>query len=224
MADRPILFSAPMVRALLAGTKTQTRRILKPQPFDDGYYEGAIECTFVPALASNLDAYARFSATAVGGGAIRTTSYTPRYAVGDSLWVRETWAGLSTGLRPPFVYRADQADGERVRVDAPWKPSIHMPRAASRITLKVTGVKVERLQDISEADVEAEGCRRETRAGMNGWEFHGEHWATFPDGSNACCFTRAADSYRQIWQIINGPGSWDANPWVAAYTFERVAP
>jgi hypothetical protein len=176
MRERPILFSAPMVRALLAGTKTQTRRIVKGGiPFDDDF----------EIVAS------------------------PYGDPGDRLWVREShwWfkdePDNSCGYYPPKLtredveYRADGDDGRKV-----WRPSIHMPRWASRITLEVTGVRVERLQDISEADARAEGVE-----------------------PNA--FERTADNYgsvlyRRLWESINGPGSWDANPWVWVVEFRRI--
>ena len=162
MADRPILFSAPMVRALLAGTKTQTRRVCKLD-----VRSGMPE----PELASLLRCC-------------------PYGVPGDRLWVRETWAPLTVG----YAYRADPV------WNAPpadrWHPSIHMPRAASRITLEVTGVRVERLQDISEADVIAEGCPRQMLYGT-GW-------------------------YRDLWLKINGTGSWGANPWVWVIEFRLV--
>lgn len=213
MSDKPILFSGPMVRAMLAGTKTQTRRIVPKQPthrsdglWDHHGYEYGI-------IAANTAAMGKWLADF------------QRIEKGDRLWVRETVRAEWPEGVPSLRYAADQ--GLHPACSNRWDdlakgrsvPSIHMPRWASRLTLTVTDVRVERLQDISDADVAAEGCRRITDHGMDGWEYHGQHWATFPDGTNACCFKRAQDSYRQLWQMINGPGSWDVNPWVAAYTF-----
>lgn len=169
MADRPILFSAPMVRAMLAGTKTQTRRVAKPkrsiEPMTD-------EC--------------------------------PYGQPGDLLWVRETWAWYGCERDPREVlYRADTSNLPESH--GRWRPSIHMPRWASRITLRVTGVRVERLQDITEVDAIAEGAQpfrlpchpqRET--------------------------LRHVDGFALLWESINGAGSWDANPWVWVVEFERV--
>jgi hypothetical protein len=128
---------------------------------------------------------------------------------GDRLWVRECWSCLDSHSRPGsrIAFRADTADGERVRVDAPWRPSIHMPRWASRLTLEVTGVRVERLQDISEEDALAEGMERHL------WEetMHGDTHLQVLD-------------YRALWESINGPGSWDANPWVWAVSFKLLTP
>jgi hypothetical protein len=153
--ERPILFSAPMVRAILDGTKTQTRRIMK-----------TAECKYGKS--------------------------------GDRLWVRETWQEVSwppTG--PRFVYKADgDASPDR------WRPSIHMPRWASRITLEVESVRVERLQECSEADAKAEGCS--------------------PLGDDTSQAYRLG--YMHLWGQINGPGSWEANPWVWVITFKRIRP
>lgn len=195
MTDRPILFSAPMVRALLAGTKTQTRRILKPLPN---------RTIFFDALKAGLNQH-----------------QSPRFASGDRLWVRETWQALSFGDYQPTKssqsevrYAATDpcADLETEARGYPWRPSIFMPRWASRITLTVTDVRIERLQDISEADAVAEGCFKGKASGRvfaNEAAMHlgGDEWAN------------ARDWYADLWDIINGPGAWDANPWVVAYTF-----
>lgn len=161
MTERPILFSAPMVRALLAGTKTQTRRVATPrrsiEPMTD-------EC--------------------------------PYGQPGDRLWVRETWSAHSAG---GFMYAASW-DAHALIGHPKWRPSIHMPRAASRITLEVTGVRVERLQEITRGDAMAEGC-------------------PFP---NMAAGHDPREWYAKLWNDINGPGSWDANPWVWAITFRRV--
>jgi hypothetical protein len=214
MRERPILFSGPMVRAILDGRKTQTRRVLKPQPFDDGYFEGDVFCDFVPAPASNQAAYARFSAAAVGGGAVRTETYEPRHKVGDRLWVREAWTHTGDGVWTIADARFVGSAGVRYHADGPvagakYWPSIHMPREFSRISLDVTSVKVERLQSISEAEAVAEGCRG--RLGPNP-EFPDE-WDPSPQ-----------EEFRDLWDHINGPGSWEANPWVVAIAFRVVAP
>jgi hypothetical protein len=235
MADKPILFSGPMVRALIAGTKTQTRRTLNPQPVQN---------------SAGLWTWERRGVSVQGEGL--ELALAQRIAIGDRLWVKETsritsWGGdgevwltyaaddAKSGMLLPrdedflerLCARVEKAGAEtdatgmyiNIPPGALVRPSIFMPRWASRITLTVTDVRVERLQDISDSDVTAEGCRRITDHGMDGWEYHGEHWMTFADGSNACCFKRAQDSYRQLWEMINGRRSWDANPWVAAYTF-----
>ncbi len=191
MKERPILFSAPMVRAILDGSKTQTRRIIKPQPFarpekrDDEYL---------------WDVFA--------GDEQSGTIACPFGQPGDNLWIRETWA-----INPNFgqddrevVFRATSQSASGW-----WKPSIHMPRWASRITLEITGVRVDRLQDISEADAISEGVH----AG-NG-EFEGCYWI-----GKAISGTTAKECYARLWDQINGAGSWDVNPWVWVIEFKEV--
>lgn len=202
MTERPILFSAPMVRAILGDRKTQTRRIIKPQPFSDGYFEGLVtlDCVW-------KDGEARFSATSVGGGAICECIVPTSYAVADRLWVREafsySWVVSDDPDRRhlmPVWYWADGTPDS-----GSWsrpKPSIHMPRWASRITLEITDVRAQRLQDISEQDAIAEGCRH--------------HHDPDGDGQNVI------EQFSYLWQSIHGPDSWAANPWVVALTFRRV--
>jgi hypothetical protein len=196
MTDRPILFSAPMVRALLAGTKTQTRRILKVQP-------GDLDAVFCMDDGS-------WHVTGADGS--HMSPLPVRYRVSDRLWVRETWMPRALGLAISRVmkphYRAD-ADSDRPEWRGLWKPSIFMPRWASRLTLTVTDVRVQRLQDISEEDAIAEGI---TEA-PDGW-WSADHKAGAP---LAGCDARGA--YYCLWNHINGPGSWDANPWIVAPTF-----
>lgn len=151
-----------------------------------------------------------------------------RFAVGDVLWVRETGCELDRDHRfvygrREYAYAADMrpgsdSDGIRKEYGYKWKPSIHMPRWASRLTLKVTGVKVERLQDMegqhpSDSDAIAEGVNA---------IHHGDgayYYSAFrdhPDGQNYC---DPADAFRELWDSINGAGSWDSNPWIVAVTF-----
>ena len=216
MKERPILFSAPMVRAILEGRKTQTRRIIKPtlSGIPSGGY--GIGDALMPANGSK--------------------PIYPRYGhPGELLWVRETWQGplideeLDDEFRqspdyfkkPAFcAYRATDtldainADGEELG----WRPSIHMPRWASRIQLEVTGVRVERLQEISEADALAEGIEPIPYTGENGGPNRfsinmGGYWLNSPT---------AAGAYRMLWETINGDGSRAANPWVWVVEFKRV--
>ena len=206
MAERPILMSARMVRAILAGTKRQTRRVVKPQPPHDPQHDhvdavGSLHRWWAGRLTLGKQHEARC----------------PFGQPGDLLWCRETWArDDEDGC---LMYRADlgrdaNADAwEQGRIEGVpryrWRPSIHMPRWASRITLRVTDVRVERLGDISEADAVAEGIER-----------RGPGWAWYTDAK--AYTTDPRTSYRDLWESINGPGSWDANPWVWCLTFERV--
>jgi len=206
MKERPILFSAPMVRAILDGAKTQTRRVVKPSrgrpieflggggsdspdwnnPECWGYewHDGA---SFVTLKADPMDAH-------------QYTYPCPYGQPGDRLWVREAFGHFERNdtLKPgdTIYYRAD---GECLELQ-PWRPSIHMPRWASRITLEVTGVRVERLQDISEADAQAEGCAD-------------------VDYSAGRTYRHA---YRDLWESINGEGAWSLNPWVWVVSFHRM--
>jgi hypothetical protein len=195
MKERPILFSAPMVRALLEGRKTQTRRIMKPQP------EDGTDCPYH-----------------MGAGQDRKARVCPYGQPGDRLWVRETFAyhvqaiGAKRDEDGPFVYKADGT--EQCRLDDKWKPSIFMPRWASRILLEIIAVRVERLQDISEEDARSEGvanggclnCGCDEPCGCT---------SPHPD---------ARDSFISLWESINGAGSWDANPFVWILEFQRIEP
>ncbi len=251
MKERPILFSAPMVRALLAGSKTQTRRVMKPQPMRGApisvsAWEPGIE-VFSPG---ELGLYREGSPPGTWG--LESVLLCPYGQPGDRLWVRETFAiehqvehdqnpphadgrpikhDDEIGWHQPHYIASDAApelcydgDGEPTVL---WKPSIHMPRWASRITLEVTGVRVERLQDISEADAKTEGLKAITkdnghtvkygipdRDGLPGNDDAGWHWSEW-------CTSPVA-AYRKLWEQINGPGSWDANPWVWVVEFKRA--
>ncbi len=200
--ERPILFSAPMVRALLAGTKTQTRRAIKPQPDVSIGMGGCTRLMFKDRQGRDL------LNEAVNSPEPHTyLSLCPYGQPGDRLWVRETWDKRAwTSANPDVAYRATMnlplgKFGDR------WIPSIHMPRVASRILLEVTGLRIEPLQAISEADAMAEGVelwRREEGA------------QAVPHGYSE------RDYYRLLWERINGPGSWDANPWVWVVEFQRL--
>jgi hypothetical protein len=200
MKERSILFSAPMVRALLAGTKTQTRRIIK-RPLN---HPGRTVYTYY-GPGKNNPAHA---SVAIANGPDSPDGSDekvrcPYGAAGDRLWVRETWAprdqqALKQRDRAMLYYRAD---GEREHeTDGKWRPSIFMPRWASRITLEVTGVRVEQLQEITESDAKAEGV----------------------DPVVAKLPTHR-DAYRSLWGEINGAGSWDENPWVWVIEFKRLS-
>lgn len=225
MKERPILFSAPMVRAILEGRKTQTRRIVKPQPSQE-----------------LLDDYAqirRERGVQKDDAEMLSECLPCPYGVpGDRLWVRETW-----GLFDPDCSGAEYEHGpigahggELMREGSPlrdywqrriayaatwedqkygsgpdkptrWRPSIHMPRWASRITLEIADVRVERLQEISEADAEAEGLT--CRDGL--YATSGEVWQIDP-----------RKAYRDLWKSLHGEGSWAANTWVWVIEFKRV--
>jgi len=196
--ERPIIFSAPMVRAILDGRKTQTRRIVKPQPMLADtvvYYNGP------------LGEWRWRNERIDEDGALRC----PYGGVGGVLWVRESF---HTSPHFGCLYRADYDDDARPpKVVAPggWKPSIHMPRSLSRIDMETTGIRVERLQEISEADAQAEGAR--CVDAVTGRE------VLFPIGSRIGSYRV---HYRAIWESIHGAGSWDANPFVWVIEFKRI--
>jgi hypothetical protein len=167
MKERPILFSAPMVRAILAGHKTQTRRIIKLAPSGEWKFGKLIKLC-------------------------------PYGLVGHQFWVRETFSIWSDGMSDGVFYRATDADKGIESIK--WKPSIFMPRWASRIQLEIVAIRVERLQDISESDVVAEGI------------------ASAPAGEYGVA------AYRSLWNKLNGDGSWTSNPWVWVIEFKRLKP
>ena len=219
MKERPILFSAPMVRALLDGSKTQTRRVVKPQP-----PENADQVTTWHHPKEKDGRGPRYYAWVDGGIHQDFCMPCPYGQPGDQLWVRETFSPIYpqdpnyNGGRPiEYDYAATYTHGDRLGdslgIRKHWKPCIHMPRVASRIQLEITGVRVERLQDISEADAMAEGARCADE--VTGRE------VLFPHASKAGSFRL---HYRDIWESINGPGSWDLNPWVWVIEFKKVTP
>lgn len=226
MRERPILFNEQMVRAILSGQKTQTRRVMRPQP---NYVEKNLAAVFT------LDDMIL--------GRIGKVIPCPFGKIGDQLWVRETWGNVSNAFdddgfavdwipnRPakeihemPFgggyylghvIYRADgefewsgDDDGGGEPRSA-WHPSIHMPRAASRIQLEITGIRVERLQSISEDDAKAEGAT----------PIECDHIRRSCD-EIGCYGDTAKASFRGIWESTGG--NWDANPWVWVIEFKLL--
>lgn len=191
MKEHPALFRGEMVRALLAGKKTQTRRLVTPAP------ELVCEHHIEP-WDGDPDVLHRLL--------VENGRESPYGKPGDRMWVREAFAktcvAQAPGLGEIYVYR----DGDnRTDYGGPWKPSIHMPRRACRILLEVIGVRVERLNNISDADCIAEGC-------PGGRAIPGY-------GYNATPF----ECYKWLWESIYGAGSWKANPWVWVIEFRRLS-
>lgn len=222
MTERPILFSAEMVRAILAGRKTQTRRVIKPQP--QGHYWETLpgyQLKHTEAVMANGKVAVMFRHTIPQNPSpsFENAWITCPYGQpGDALWVREGFAvqpllWADNRGPQPIHYTADLVVGfagkpdTRQIEDYRSKPSIHMPRWASRITLEVKSVRVERLQDISRQDCEAEGC-----AGGHG-SIPGYNYSATP-----------REHFFHLWNRINGPGAWEANPWAWVISFERVKP
>ncbi|EKN5074400.1 hypothetical protein ACS78Q_04880 [Yersinia enterocolitica] len=228
MNEKPILFNAEMVNAILSGRKTQTRRIMKVQPsehFHPQTIHGAMDFTahwYTPGVIDK-DGYLQPARKDVFGVADEDEGYTfPLGAVGDQLWVRETFQGPlfdyeqmesyledSAKFESPeyCVYRADgNTAPEFVDADdnlhCKWRPSIHMPRWASRINLLITGVRVERLNTISTGDARAEGYpaeREATGGSLDAWLW-----------------------FRELWDGIYPDNTFEVNPWVWVINFERM--
>ncbi|MCO6445826.1 MAG: hypothetical protein J5J04_17280 [Anaerolineae bacterium] len=252
--ERPILFSAPMVRAILDGRKTQTRRIVRGQD--------AAWSHLAPEWDVNGDEFFMVAGEKEDNGLRKIINAVrcPYGQPGDRLWVREKWRigawnedkgawaiDYFDGPRREWLTDPDDDDGERFNAmwqqccdelhakgiypsdggdrtepryhwkpgESPlrWRPSIHMPRWASRITLEIAAVRVERLQDISEADARAEGI---TDGGCLNC---GQHE---PCGCNNPA-PAPRDTFAGLWREINGDGAWDANPWVWVVEFRRRA-
>ena len=236
MKERPIIFSAPMVRAILAGAKTQTRRVVKPQPDVD---EMGNACWNGWNYGQTTDGVPVFKTLASPIPSSRTKRVLCPYGrPGDRLWVRETWycddyrVQRGPYLKPDdldvaearddgtLIYRASSGDRPYEAEQPVFHPSIHMPRWASRVTLEITSVLVERLQDISDADARAEGIytRISHKEGIAG-----RPAATRLDGSQVLVMPGTARmDYRSLWKSLHGTDSWDANPWVWVVEFKRI--
>jgi hypothetical protein len=218
--ERPILFSAPMVRAILEGRKTVTRRAVNPQPvLTDG-----------SGFSWKGHVFGR-------GSDDRETSRNfskhccPYGKPGDRLWVRETW-GLQVrhyggGTGEHIVYRATNPDAiycnsaEGQEYPVKWKPSIHMHRHSSRILLEISDVRVERLQDISEEQAIAEGIVGVAFRPDDGWPIC-TGYMVGPDDGKTSLQTTAAKAFSGLWESVGG--DWSTNPWVWVVEFMRVKP
>lgn len=224
MCERPILMSAPMVLGILSNRKTQTRRIVKKvlTAGTEHPFSGLLEADCIldhDHLPSRLDMMSK------------ETDLCPKGVVGDRLWVRETYwiregkprafrindSGasyeddtVSSSMVEMIAYKAAWGD-QRPEGCTKWKPSIFMPRRASRITLEITGVRVERLQDISEEDAIAEGILP-SDTDLAGWRG--------TEKSQVRIY--AVNAYGDLWESINGAGSWNANPWCWCISFKRL--
>lgn len=210
--ERPILFSTEMVQAILAGRKTQTRRVMKPQLTIDGKRARRWE---VPDMLKHC----------------------PYGQRGDLLWVRETWQAISPDEyeRPlgecDIYYKADGEHPGLFNPDDPtepkqtWRPSIYMPRWASRLTLRVTDVRIERVQDISDDDALAEGIRQFDYGIDSYAQARGEEVPVYAYGTEKLAFgamhNTPKDAFSRLWDSINAKRgfSWDTNPWIWAIEF-----
>ena len=248
MAERPILFSAEMVLAILKGDKTQTRRKAPIRELNILQHPGDMltwSVSFLKAIKGTLTSHSGGKFSDLQARSIIASQFNPYGRPGDLLWVRETFCAhwgapphdapqsyrIVTGDELPLIkqengdlYQPVPSDIMAIwygaQGDKPfhmaWRPSIHMPRWASRITLRITDVRVERLQDISEDDAVAEGVALERYVPVSdsaGTHSSGEAEPTDP-----------VEEYRNLWNHINAPGAWGANPWVWVIEFEKVKP
>lgn len=192
MKERGMIFNGEMVRAILDGRKTQTRRIV------NGSTDNSLRLREqYPHKHYNINC--------------------PFGQPGDRIWVRETWAEAGAGAPDLKLYRADYPEhvpthyenvppADEIR----WTPSIHMPRWASRLTLEITGVRVERLNSISQEDAQAEGME------LTGWR------PTYSDPDSGGEVWTPYDNFAELWESIYGEESWKANPWVWVIEFKRI--
>lgn len=220
--QRPILFSTDMVRAILDGRKTQTRRIIKPQPIKDplgGWKYGKNYCCSCSEASSPAsDVLFPYS--------------NPYGAPGDHLYVRETiiqWH-YRDGEKGEIVYlddsninliKADMQSLKKQKNTGNWRtiPSIYMPRAAARIHLEITEIKVQRIQQITEADAIAEGINSTTQNGGPNKYYDNYHTGRWMEPA---FLNNPILSYQTLWETINGPHSWAANPWVWCINFKKI--
>jgi hypothetical protein len=190
---KPIIFSTPMVVAILEGRKTQTRRVVKAPVLQDVREPNEV-------YWKNGKVVFNWYGETVGGFEVK-----PKYQPGDILWVRETWFENEECL----LYKASKYEntkeyhGRNGWVQIKWRPSIFMPREAARIFLKVTNVRVERVQEITEDEAIKEGAKAY--------------------GQNNCSGTSARIAFAEIWDKTTTEHEWRTNPWVWVYEFERIS-
>ncbi|EOI1003504.1 hypothetical protein U4W25_14265 [Citrobacter amalonaticus] len=198
MKERGMIFNGEMVRAILDGRKTQTRRIVKVQPDTP---EFGLRRIIESSIANEIGMYFWSQEDARGIKARSKQFYCPYGDVGDRIWVRETFSPVPDHEEPAgcsaLLYAAD-GNGPYGK----WVPSIHMPRWASRLTLEITGVRVERLRDLSEDDAKSEGITPPSCGVLPGWEYR--------------------INFRDLWMSIYGADNWEANPWVWVIEFKVV--
>ncbi|MCO8088210.1 hypothetical protein [Acinetobacter indicus] len=239
--EKPILFTGDMVNTIIAGSKTQTRRIIKPQP------------TYSEKTGFNWNGR-MYGVNSDYAGTVRNFAYpaNPFGKVGDLLWVRETWSTVNLWGEIAIAYRADsslirvvedksfQCEDGTINYDDPrlekytfsawaddlfdgkegvWRPSIHMPRWASRILLRIKDVRVERLMAISEKDAMAEGMWY-TDHGKDQFDNQNPGWFWKLSDSPEQCLHTAQEAFGSLWSQTYGAKSWEENPWVWVVDFE----
>lgn len=213
--ERPILFQTEMVQAILAGQKSQTRRTVKmPKEIEDARWGYT---AFTPP--QHISVRGKHANGQYGESFVKCPYGMP----GDLLWVRETWQNQQCLYcsEPVFVYKADEHDAFAANDLGRWKPSIHMPKAAARIWLKITDIRVERLHAIGHQNAIREGVYEYTLEDNPTDYPHIYKWKDYTDPQNA--FYMPHSSFKSLWVSINGPQSWRANPWVWVVSFEVVS-
>ncbi|MBZ1846738.1 hypothetical protein KFB38_23410 [Klebsiella pneumoniae] len=218
MKERGVIFNGEMVRAILHGRKTQTRRIMKPQPEPcprGGHWWPSNVFKTMLHVEDEMQ-------NGKGGWGGLVGDACPFGDVGDRIWVRETWAEAGASAPDLKLYRANYPEhvpsiyenvppAEEIR----WTPSIHMPRTASRILLEITDVRVERLNAISEEDAEAEGIDMEALYdSQDCYDCIADH--------NMTGRPTVTGAFKYLWESIYGAENWLANPWVWVIEFKRV--
>jgi hypothetical protein len=206
MKEYPILMSTPMIRAIMEGRKTQTRRIIKIPDLiaypDRFVYQGNSNEFDIPRKAIPYDDRLYHSWILINSNGCSWVDCSRK--PGDVLWVRETWmTAPNADIMPdePYKYKASVSAQFLDEWERSWKPSIFMPKEACRIKLLVKDIQVERLQDITEEDAIAEGVQFNPKAPTS---------------------TTNKGAYAKLWESINGKGSWSKNQWVWKITFERI--
>lgn len=206
MTERGMIFNSEMVRAILDGRKTQTRRIIKGCTVGRDPISKFIQIgkKFIGCYPEDVPELIR--------------ECCPYGVPGDRIWVRETWAEAGASASDLKLYRANYPahvpthyENVPLAEDVRWTPSIHMPRWASRITLEITGVRVEQLKSISEEEARSEGVAR-LREGF--WKHYQPGWTQHQ--------LSARGSFATLWDSIYGSGEWDRNPWVWVIEFKRI--
>lgn len=231
MKERPILFSTPMVQAILEGRKTMTRRAMKIQPPQGSGYKFGTNCTGPRHKENGMHHW-------IG---IKDDGYTvfdtdqpyfkcPYGKPGDVLWVREKFRKLincETGEFSSWDYYADMPEKFHEMYPHKWKPSIHMPKSACRLRLLIKSIRVERLQDITEEDAKAEGLKILSKDGGTTYKYGIPDTDGLPGNDNTGWNwqeweVNPINAFKKLWQSINGPESWEANPYVWCIEFSKI--
>lgn len=239
MKERPIIFSAPMVRAILEGRKWQTRRVIKPQPFLSEnmgmIWKGIARWLHPDGKEQTIKNFYNFlgSSNTISNGK-KKWQFCPFGIHGDRLWVRETWQSLAVH---EHLSPANIPIGSDVQYPATYdgwiskhRPSIHMPRWASRITLEIADIRVEQLQDISEEDAIAEGAQYFQDIPIEGCNYNPPRWSMKKPISTMYCLSSARMAFANFINELHGGKNWnlkshslwDDNPWVWVIEFKRV--